>query len=85
MPSLLLEGHTGAIRSVAFSPDGRNVASSSVDKTIRLWRSNDGKQEGEPLYGHADIVTNVCFLFDGQSIVSSDADGIIIIWNTDSR
>jgi WD40 repeat protein len=38
-----LEGHTGPVTSVAFSPDGSMIVSGSDDKTIELWRASNGK------------------------------------------
>ena len=51
-PSHQLTGHTDAVRSVAFSPDGKLLATASRDRRVRLWDVASRQPLGEPLTGH---------------------------------
>jgi WD40 repeat protein len=75
----ILRGHTDAIRSVAYSPDGRRLASGSADRTVKVWDVSTG-QDLLTLKGHADPVTRVTFSPDGRRLVSLSEDGTIKVW-----
>jgi len=54
-----LEGHTGPLLSVIYSPNGQHILSASIDTTIRIWDARTGAAVGEPLRGHTDWVQSV--------------------------
>ncbi|PVF91251.1 WD40 repeat-like protein, partial [Serendipita vermifera] len=80
-PPQVWQGHTGSVHSVAFSPDGQQIASGAHDMTIRLWDAKTGQLIGEPLQGHTDSVSSVAFSPDCQQIVSGSEDMTIRLWD----
>jgi WD40 repeat protein len=74
------EGHTREVNSVAFSPDGRLLASGSFDGTIRLWDVATGSLV-RTLKGHAHYVLSVAFSPDGKLLASGSWDGTLKLWD----
>lgn len=75
----VLRGHEGAVRDAAFSPDGKFVATSSWDKTARVWEAATGKPVSV-LTGHVAPVPSVAFSPDGQFIVTASHDRKARVW-----
>ena len=90
--SKTLTGHTNIVKSVAFSPDGKTLASASYDAAIILWDLASDKPVSRTLTGHTNAVVSVAFSPDGQTLASGSCgqvdvtigckQGEIRLWNT---
>jgi hypothetical protein len=78
-----LEGHKNFVNALAFSRDGRMLASGCYDSTIKLWDLATGS-ELRTLKGHAGSIAALDFSADGRFLVSGSEDGSTRLWNTQS-
>ncbi len=76
-----LNGHTGWVMGVAFSPDGKRLASTSLDGTVRIWSLTPGQEKlavAAPMTGYG---TRVAYSPNGQEFATNGGDGTATIWN----
>ncbi len=69
--------------NLAFSPDGRSLAGSMADRTVRIWDVATGALR-QTLRGHVDLVMNVAYSPDGSHLASTSYDRTVRIWNVAS-
>ncbi|KAH7918862.1 WD40 repeat-like protein [Leucogyrophana mollusca] len=79
----VFKGHIDLVESVAYFPDGRHIASGSMDETIRIWNVESGEQEGEALE-HESEVKAIAIAPDGRKIAGRVV-GALIVWDMVTR
>jgi WD40 repeat protein len=83
---LTLEGHSGAVWAVQFSPNGSKLASASRDEKVMVWNPSTGEHL-HTLEGHLGAVNAVQFSPDGSKLASASHDKKVMVWdlNTNSQ
>jgi WD40 repeat protein len=78
-----VERHQSFINEIAWSPNGKLLASASDDKSVRIWRT-DSLENLVTLEGHTKEVSSVSWSADGRMLVSKSYDSTIKLWGTDT-
>lgn len=74
-------GHRGRVHALAFSPDGKVLASGSGFGEIQLWDVVGRRAIGEPMTDHSGDVTSLAFSPDGERLASGATDGTVRLWD----
>ena len=78
---LELKGHRKTLTDIVYSPNGRWTATSSLDRSIRLWDVRTGKMLARFLAGHRDWIRTLVFHPDGRQLCSGGDDGALRLWD----
>lgn len=79
-PALTFQGHSGAVTSATFSPDGKRLITGSADQTARIWDARTAAMM-IILDGHTDVVEGATFSPDGRYAATASDDGTARIWD----
>jgi WD40 repeat protein len=83
----VLSGHTKSIRTLAFSPDGRTLASadgslwSNITSTLKLWDVASGVERRGPVMTHEGPIYSLAFAPDGKTVATASADQSVKLWD----
>jgi WD domain, G-beta repeat len=77
-------GQPASLFTLAYSPDGRTLASAGRDRFIHLWETATGKKRAT-LAGHTGTVYAVSFSPDGKTLASAGQDGVVRLWDLTSN
>lgn len=74
-------GPRDLIWSMVYSPDGKRLASGSMDNTIQIWDTSTGREALPALQGHENTIVSIAFSPDGTRIASGSVDKTIRVWD----
>ena len=80
---MVMKGHTGPVKSVKFSKDGKHLITASDDKLVKIWNLPSRKFISS-LKGHSNWVRYANFSPDAQQVVSCGEDKLVKIWDVES-
>ena len=80
---MTLRGHADRITSIAFSPDGKRLVTSSWDGTAKIWNLRTGREAAT--FGHRNYVTAATFSPDGEWLATGSSDRSVKLWSLNPR
>jgi len=83
-PIVRMTGHQQPVNQVAYSPDGRYIASASFDNSVRLWHGTTGKFAAV-FRGHVQDVYMCCWSADSRLLLSASKDSTLMVWNLKTK
>jgi WD40 repeat protein len=72
--------HEGGVLSVAFSGDGKTLATGGKGSKLRLWDPATGQPRGDPIEAHEGAVFAIAFSADGKTLATGGFDGNLRFW-----